>query len=402
MRNAPVLEFPIDEYEVRMKNLFAKLNEADCDAVLLTNEENLRYFCDYRSAAWNSEFAYPAMMIAVRGGRAVLVTSTRMLPTALATCCLDESDIMAFDGFGEPAAPEVFAPAIASALKQLGVTTGKLGTETGLVARMRITYSDYQAIFAELPGMQAMDFAKYIFDLREIKSPREIEVMRKCCGMSVDAFKVAMDKLELGKTTEEEMYHEYVAASFDMGADDFEYQLIVEFGPDRPQPNCMPGARVYEDPDWCVFVDSGPSYKGYVSDMIRIGKLNPPTKAQQEFYDISLECHKQCIAMVKPGAKIGDLCKAHDDFMRAHGVEDICLTMNNAGHGVGLDVHEMPVIKSIFADKEFEPGMVFAFEPTIIHPVEGQIVLENNYLVTEDGCENLTPQLQDIYVPKRS
>ena len=264
MRNAPVLEFPIDEYEVRMKNLFAKLNEADCDAVLLTNEENLRYFCDYRSAAWNSEFAYPAMMIAVRGGRAVLVTSTRMLPTALATCCLDESDIMAFDGFGEPAAPEVFAPAIASALKQLGVTTGKLGTETGLVARMRITYSDYQAIFAELPGMQAMDFAKYIFDLREIKSPREIEVMRKCCGMSVDAFKVAMDKLELGKTTEEEMYHEYVAASFDMGADDFEYQLIVEFGPDRPQPNCMPGARVYEDPDWCVFVDSGPSYKGYV------------------------------------------------------------------------------------------------------------------------------------------
>lgn len=400
MRIAPMMDFPIEEYETRMSNLVAKLDEADCDAVLLTNEENLRYFCGYRSAAWNSEYEYPAMMLVARSGKIALVTSTRRLPGALATACVEETEILAFDGFGEQATPGVFAPSIVQALQQLGVTSGKLGTETGLVARMRITYSDYQALFALMPDMQAMDFAKYIFDLREIKSPREIEVMRKCCAMSVDAFKVGMDKLVLGSTTEEEMYHEYVAACFDMGADDFEYQLIVEFGPDRPQPNCMPGARVYENDDWCVFVDSGPALKGYVSDMIRIGKLSEPTKAQQDFYQISLDCHKTCISMVKPGVKIGDFCKAHDDFMRAHGVENICLTMNNAGHGVGMDVHEMPVIKSIFADKEFKPGMVFAFEPTIIHPVEGQIVLENNYLVTEDGCENLTPQLQDIYVPR--
>lgn len=401
MRIAPMMDFPIEEYETRMSNLVAKLDEADCDAVLLTNEENLRYFCGYRSAAWNSEYEYPAMMLVARSGKIALVTSTRRFPAALATACVQETEILAFDGFGEQATPGVFAPSIVQALQQLGVTSGKLGTETGLVARMRITYSDYQALFALMPDMQAMDFAKYIFDLREIKSPREIEVMRKCCAMSVDAFKVGMDKLVLGSTTEEEMYHEYVAACFDMGADDFEYQLIVEFGPDRPQPNCMPGARVYENDDWCVFVDSGPALKGYVSDMIRIGKLSEPTKAQQDFYQISLDCHKTCISMVKPGVKIGDFCKAHDDFMRAHGVENICLTMNNSGHGVGMDVHEMPVIKSIFADKEFKPGMVFAFEPTIIHPVEGQIVLENNYLVTEDGCENLTPQLQEhIYVPQ--
>jgi Xaa-Pro aminopeptidase len=106
--------------------------------------------------------------------------------------------------------------------------------------------------------------------------------------------------------------------------------------------------------------------------------------------------------MVKPGVRIGALCEKHDEMMREYGVEDICLTMNNSGHGIGQDIHEMPILKSIFGDKTFKPGMVFAFEPTIIHPVEGQIVLESNYVVTETGCENLTPQLQEcIYVPDR-
>ena len=85
MRIAPMMDFPIEEYETRMSNLVAKLDEADCDAVLLTNEENLRYFCGYRSAAWNSEYEYPAMMLVARSGKIALVTSTRRLPGALAT-----------------------------------------------------------------------------------------------------------------------------------------------------------------------------------------------------------------------------------------------------------------------------------------------------------------------------
>lgn len=402
MRAAPILDFPVDEYENRFYNLIGKIKEAECAVILLTNEENLRYFCGYRSAAWNSEFEYPAMMMISAEGKMALITSDRRRAAAISCSCLEEDQILSFPGFGEIDNPDAFVPAIVSALDYLGVTGGKLGTETGLVARMRISYSDYQNIFSNLPSFTPFDFAKYIFDLREIKSPREIDVMRKCCFMAADAFKIAMDKIELGKTTEEDMFRDYIEASFDLGADDMEYILIVEFGPDRRQPNCMPGPRVYETDDWCVFFDSGPAYKGYVSDIIRIGKLSEPTKAQADFYKISVDCHRECIAKVKPGYKIGDLCKHHDDFMREHGVFDICLTVNSGGHGVGVDIHEMPVIKDVFGDKTFEAGMVFAFEPTIIHPVEGQIVLENNYLVTENGVENLTPQIQDfIYVPQK-
>ncbi len=402
MRNAPMLEFPVEEYEARISNLFAKINEAGCTAALMANEENLRYFCDFRTAAWNSEYEYPAMIIATASGKVALVTSTRTLPTALATCCLDEEDIFAYDGFGEPMTPEVLAPSISNALKKLGIESGNLGMEPGAITRMRIAYNDYKDILSALPNMNVTDFSMSLSALREIKSPREIEVMRKNCHIAVDAFKAAVDQVVIGETSEEDFYHHYVAASYDMGADDFSLQLVVEFGPDHQQPNLVAGTRVYADPDWCIYADSGPTYKGYASDMIRIAKLSPPTPAQQELFDICLECHKACIPMVKPGTKVGDFSKAHDDYMRERGVADICLSINTSGHGIGQDVHEMPLIKDAFGDHEFKAGMVFAFEPTLIHHEHGQFVIENNYLVTEDGCENLTPQLQGIYVPDHS
>lgn len=399
MRSAPMLDFPLDEFEQRLGKLFDTLERTDCAAVLLTNVENLRYYCNFRTSAWNSEFLSPAMLVVARSGGIALVTSPRMKATALATCCLDEEDIFTYDGFGEAATPEALVPAIVSALAALGVSSGRLGVEIGPMTRMRITYNDHAALFAALPNMEPADLSMDILALRQVKSPREIDIMRKNCHIAVDAFKAAVDMVVLGETTEEDFYHNFAATCFDLGADDFQLRLVVEFGPDRQQPNSVAGTRVYSDPDWCIYADTGPSLHGYISDMIRIAKLKPPTKPQRELYDIVHGCHEKLIPMVKPGLKIGELVKAQDAYMRAHGVDDICLSRSVSGHGLGQDVHEMPVIQQAYSDWEFKVGTVFAFEPTLIHPEHGQIVLENNYLVTENGCENLTPQLQDIYVP---
>ena len=150
MRAAPILDFPVDEYENRFYNLIGKIKEAECAVILLTNEENLRYFCGYRSAAWNSEFEYPAMMMISAEGKMALITSDRRRAAAISCSCLEEDQILSFPGFGEIDNPDAFVPAIVSALDYLGVTGGKLGTETGLVARMRISYSDYQEMKKEL------------------------------------------------------------------------------------------------------------------------------------------------------------------------------------------------------------------------------------------------------------
>ena len=153
MRSAPMLDFPLDEFEQRLGKLFDTLERTDCAAVLLTNVENLRYYCNFRTSAWNSEFLSPAMLVVARSGGIALVTSPRMKATALATCCLDESDILTFDGFGEAATPEVLVPSIVSTLEKLGTTSGKLGAEIGPMTRMRITYNDHADLFKALPNM---------------------------------------------------------------------------------------------------------------------------------------------------------------------------------------------------------------------------------------------------------
>lgn len=107
---------------------------------------------------------------------------------------------------------------------------------------MRITYGDYKSIFEFIPGMEPVEFAKYLFELRFIKSRREAAVMRKCCGIAVDAFKAAVDQVVLGRTTEEDFYHNYAAASFDLGADDMVLQLVVEFGPVWSSPLSPPSS----------------------------------------------------------------------------------------------------------------------------------------------------------------
>ena len=75
MRSAPMLDFPLDEFEQRLGKLFDTLERTDCAAVLLTNVENLRYYCNFRTSAWNSESLSPAMLVVARGGGIALVTS---------------------------------------------------------------------------------------------------------------------------------------------------------------------------------------------------------------------------------------------------------------------------------------------------------------------------------------
>ena len=86
MRSAPMLDFPLDEFEQRLGKLFDTLERTDCAAVLLTNVENLRYYCNFRTSAWNSEFLSPAMLVVARGGGIALFTSPRMKATDMATC----------------------------------------------------------------------------------------------------------------------------------------------------------------------------------------------------------------------------------------------------------------------------------------------------------------------------
>lgn len=146
--------------------------------------------------------------------------------------------------------------------------------------------------------------------------------------------------------------------------------------------------------DFCAY------YKHYWSDITRcffVGKIGNPKLA--EIYDIVLKANLAAIAKVKPGVKACEIDKAARDVITEAGYGELFL--HRTGHGLGLSVHEEPYITAV-NELVLEEGMTFTIEPGIYIEGVGGVRIEDDILVTKDGCRTLTSyskKLEDQIVP---
>ena len=110
-------------------------------------------------------------------------------------------------------------------------------------------------------------------------------------------------------------------------------------------------------------MDGGPSYDGYVSDIIREAVIGKPTDYQQEMFDVAREACYRGIDAMKPGTPIDQVVKVVDDFMDNSKFAEINVYKHWCGHSIGVGVHEYPMLDS---DTHIllKPGMVFSIEPS--------------------------------------
>jgi Xaa-Pro aminopeptidase len=109
-----------------------------------------------------------------------------------------------------------------------------------------------------------------------------------------------------------------------------------------------------------------------------------------EVHDIVCQAQLAALKLCKPGAKIGDIDAAARDFISTRGFGD--KFNHGLGHGIGLEVHELPVIKNItpYNTVKLEKGMAITIEPGIYLPGIGGVRIEDTVVITDDGYENLT------------
>ncbi len=239
------------------------------------------------------------------------------------------------------------------------------------------------------PQMEVRDCAQIIWNLRIIKTPAEIEVLRKAAKIAVKAHK------EMIKATQPGMYEYELAALYEYmvkkeGAQDLAYYMIICSGENHPYLHYYKHDRLLEDGDFLV-IDVGPDLGYYDIDITVSYPVNGKfTPRQKEVYEACNAVHEACMQVYRPGLtreqcrlevqeiliKQGyDLSKDH--FQRMRG---------GFGHYVGMAVHDVGGGPSVL-----EPGMVFANEPLCVFPDENLGVrVEDTILITEDGCENLT------------
>ena len=138
-----------------------------------------------------------------------------------------------------------------------------------------------------------------------------------------------------------------------------------------------------------TIIDFGIKYKGYTTDVTITFTGRNLSGKQKEIINLVSNAASRAEKLLKPGISAQSVADSIKAFFDQHGYS----MPHSLGHGIGLDAHEKPIIK-VSSENEplahFEEGMVFTIEPGLYDPLHGGVRLENNYLITKNGCKKLT------------
>jgi Xaa-Pro aminopeptidase len=168
------------------------------------------------------------------------------------------------------------------------------------------------------------------------------------------------------------------------------FETIVASGPNSALPHARPGPRVLHEGD-AVVLDFGGVYDGYCVDLTRTVEIGEAGDDFRRLFAAVTAAHRAAIAAVRPGVRASSVDGAARSTLGRYGLEEAF--GHGTGHGLGLEVHEEPRIGRPLAgqpDLVLQPGMVFTIEPGVYVEGVGGVRIEDDVLVTDQGCVVLT------------
>lgn len=390
MREPEMLDFPLDEYKARLEGLTRRMKQQGMDAVFLTAAENLRYFTGLQSVVWSSPVSTPGVLLITADGNVTMISSRSSQGPARETTWLEEEQLRCY---GVPGAPADYETAILEAFRQAGVMGGCVGMEYGTGFRVNLQAGYFfpvkQAL--EQAGTRLVDAARLLWELRTVKSPREIACVRRTVQVAEKMFDAAFNSVVLDKSTERDLMNEMGAVALEEGCEDL-LAMVVRFGLERMmQINCPASDKVIitNEPHAILHLDGGPCYKGYYGDIIRQAVVGGLTPEQREYEKYAIESIEEGLAVVRPGVPVSEVSRVADACLARHGVDSFNGSKGWSGHGIGLDVHEEPQV-ALGSDYVLQAGMTLSLEPSFKVPGVGAFCNEQNFVVTETGYELLS------------
>lgn len=375
-------EFPRAEYEGRWERGQRLLAESGLDALLVTSEQNYRYLSGHTTQFWVSK-TRPLFCILPRRGQSTLVLTTSQEGAARATSWVD--DVRAYPGF----VPEL-VDRLAETLRDVGLSRARIGAELGEEQRLGLPYLEFQRLQQSLPGAAFVNAAGLLWRLRQVKSPAEIECLRRAAHIGGQAYREVFGQVHEGMT-QREIYGLYVASTFRLGAERQGYLCIVS-GNDHRHYHAGPSDQALRRGD-LLWMDGGCVYRGYWSDFSRMVAIGQATEQQRQRYRAVRALTQRSLRAARPGMTIASLMQSALAEAEQLGLE--LSVPSRIGHGTGLDITEPPSIN--LADTTvIQPGMVLNIEPTSATPF-GVFQTEEIVAVAPDGIDLLTePAPEDL------
>jgi Xaa-Pro aminopeptidase len=249
-----------------------------------------------------------------------------------------------------------------------------------------LRYEDYAKLKEELPlGCSLQPVGRLVEEQRMVKSPAEIERVRKSVNVNSEAYARAMKRVRVG-ASEQDIAAELEYQMRILGSEKPAFETIVAAGARSALPHAHPTDHRLGENE-ILLMDMGTILDGYASDMTRVAHLGTPPKRIRDMYSAVLEAQLAALNAVCPGVAASRVDKAAREVLKGHNLDREFI--HSTGHGLGLEIHEMPRVGR--KDKtRLQAGMTITIEPGAYVEGLGGIRIEDTVLVTERGCEVLT------------
>lgn len=231
-----------------------------------------------------------------------------------------------------------------------------------------------------------------IESLKIIKDDIEIEKIRKACEIADKCYKHILKYIKVGMK-EIDVRNEMLRYMLSLGASKESFDIIVASGKRGAMPHGIASDKRIKKGDF-VTLDFGCINDYYCSDITRTFVMGDPNEKMKEIYDIVLEAQLKGIDIIRPGIKAKDVDFACRDFIDKMGYGEYFT--HSTGHGLGILVHDSLSI-SPKSETVLKEGMVFTVEPGIYVEGIGGVRIEDDVVVTKDGCEILTKSSKKLY-----
>ena len=246
-----------------------------------------------------------------------------------------------------------------------------------------ITYAQYKNYMQKYKVNNFEETENMIEKQRMVKDEEEIAKIQKACELTDACFEHLQKFIKIGMT-EKEVAYEIENYFLRNGAESLAFETIVASGKNSSKPHAITTEKTIEKGD-PITIDMGCKYQGYCSDMTRTIFAGYVPDRMKPIYDLVLKDQLQTLEDMKEGAIIRNLSRNVENDFKLYGHNVI----HSLGHGVGLDIHEIPYISGK-NDNVLKENMVVTDEPGIYLPGEFGIRIEDTVLITKTGCINLT------------
>lgn len=349
-------------FNIRLQRLHKMIKDAECDGFIVDNQTNLYYLTGLSLSAGKLLIDQESATLFVDARYYEICKKSSPFPVILAQT------------------PNTFLEHISS-IKILGFDSNNT------------SFSDYLTLEKKtkkiLKGIEDP-----VLKLRMVKDEEEVIILKVAAALGSEGYDHVVSLLKEGMT-EAEIAIELEIFWKRRGSKGMAFDPIIAFGPNSSMPHYSAGKTPLQRGQ-PVLIDIGVNLNHYHSDMTRVVFFGNPDPRILEIYEVVKQAQEKALEICSPGTLVKDLDKVARESIESQGYGKHFT--HSLGHGVGLDIHELPTIRNTTEDLALQTGMVITIEPGVYLPDIGGVRIEDTVVITKNGHENLTNRSKEITI----